>query len=257
MGTLLITVAAALTQARRLTVDGFFNLYAGRWIAEHGIPSHDPLTIAGQGRPWLDQQWLAHVAYYASWQVGGYAAVALVCALAAAAGFGMLFRLLRGLGASALASCLWSIAALLASLSSVTPRAQVFGFPLFVALLFWLLAGDRSAQRWQRWWVVPLVVLWGNVHGSVLLAVALVVSRSLVDAFHAARARHPRAAVLHCPRRAPSPPPARPLPLPLTPLTGVSASRSRPLRASPHREAPPWRRLLYTSLTASVLSVIG
>jgi hypothetical protein len=180
-----------------LTVDGFLNLYAGRWIAEHGIPLTDPFTLVGQGRPWLDQQWLAHLAYYVSWQAGGYAAVALLSALAVAAGFGLLFWLLRGLGATALASCLWSLAALVASLSSVTPRAQVFGFPLFVALLFWLLAEDRSARRWQRWWVVPLVALWGNLHGSVLLAVALVVTRSLVDAFLALRFRRPREAVLH------------------------------------------------------------
>jgi hypothetical protein len=168
--------------SRTITVDGFSNLYAGREVVTSGIPRIDPFTIAGNAQPWIDHQWLAHAAYFLSWQVGGYAGVAVLCALAVTAGFALLFGLLRSRGGSPLASALWTLAALLACLSSVTPRAQVFAFPLFAGLLWWLLSSDRSPRRWQRWLVVPLVALWGNLHGSVLLGVTLVLVQSLWDA---------------------------------------------------------------------------
>jgi hypothetical protein len=192
----LLVLAAALAHARSLTVDGFLNLYTGRWVARHGLPHHDPLTIAGNGRLWFDQQWLANLLIFRSWQVGGYAGVVLLSALAVAAAFALLFLLLRSCGAAPVVSALWTIGALAASLSSVTPRAQVFAFPLFAALLWWLLLFDRPLPGWSRWLIVPLVVLWGNLHGSVLICVAVAAARCSWEALHAARDRRWRDAVL-------------------------------------------------------------
>jgi hypothetical protein len=161
-------------------------MYAGREVVTAGIPGADPFTMAGHAQPWVDQQWLAHAAYYLSWRAGGYPGVVLLCALVVTAGFALLFALLRSRGGTPVTCSLWTLAALLACLSSVTPRAQVFAFPLFAGVLWWLLS-DRSPRRWQRWLVVPSVALWGNLHGSVLLGVALVVAQCSWDAIREVR----------------------------------------------------------------------
>ena len=70
-------------------------------------------------------------------------------------------------------------------------RSQAFAMPLFAALV-WLLARDaRQADR-RIWLVLPLLVVWANVHGSVLLGCGLVLLRCAVAAAIALRARERR-----------------------------------------------------------------
>lgn len=51
-------------------------------------------------------------------------------------------------------------------------RLQTFSLPLFALVV---LTVARQAQQPDRgiWWVVPLVALWGNLHGAVLLGVCV------------------------------------------------------------------------------------
>src|SRR5205823_1738302 len=65
--------AVAITAgfARLLTQDGWLALVAGREIAQHGLPSHDHLTVWSNGRAWVDEQWLGQLAFYGAHAVGG------------------------------------------------------------------------------------------------------------------------------------------------------------------------------------------
>src|SRR5688572_26980309 len=44
--------------------DTWMVILGGREVVEHGLPSHDTLTIWTQGREWIDQQWLAQLVFY-------------------------------------------------------------------------------------------------------------------------------------------------------------------------------------------------
>jgi PAS domain-containing protein len=55
-------------------------------------------------------------------------------------------------------------------------RAQTLALPLFV-LLYALLRSDARAPSARILWCVPLLALWANLHGSVLLGAVLVVVR--------------------------------------------------------------------------------
>ena len=54
-------------------------------------------------------------------------------------------------------------------------RAQSFAYPLF-ALTLWLVVADSRAPRLRArtWLVLPVLVLWANTHGSVLIGAAMV-----------------------------------------------------------------------------------
>jgi hypothetical protein len=52
-------------------------------------------------------------------------------------------------------------------------RPQTFAYPLFVAVL-WLLATDARSPSNRGFATLPILVLWANLHGSVLLGAALV-----------------------------------------------------------------------------------
>ena len=51
-------------------------------------------------------------------------------------------------------------------------RAQMMSLPLF-ALLILILRCEHSKPSRRIWWVVPLVAVWGNLHGAVLVGIAV------------------------------------------------------------------------------------
>jgi hypothetical protein len=177
---LLLAVAAgtfdliALTWGRMLCADTWLDLTGGRWILAHGLPHTDALTVGGRGRVWVDQQWLAHLIYYGAWKLGGYPLVGALSSLAIAAAVGLLGALMLRRGAPAVVMLAACTVTVLVMLFSAEVRAQTLVYPLFAVLAWMLLAGDGE-PRWDRraLLVLPLLVLWANLHGSALLAVAL------------------------------------------------------------------------------------
>jgi hypothetical protein len=159
----------ALSTGRLVALDTYFDLYAGRFVAAHGLPATDPFTVAGHGRAWVDQQWLAHLAYYGAWRLGGYALLGALAALLVGSAFALVAALARRRGAGPGATALTVALAALAGVPAAIVWAQDFAYPLFAATL-WLLvtAGPR-----RRLLLLPLLVLWANLHGSVLVGCAL------------------------------------------------------------------------------------
>jgi hypothetical protein len=171
----LVFAAVAISWGRVFFSDTYISLTSGRYIHAHGLPSTDHLTVAGSGRPWVDQQWLAHLFMYDLWRVGGDAAVGAASALAFALAFGMLAVLLLRRGAAPVGVLFALGAALVQCLMFAETRAQSFAYPLFVGLLWIVLT--QSDRTWLRRaaLILPLLVVWANVHGSVLLGVAVVI----------------------------------------------------------------------------------
>src|SRR2546423_6589379 len=105
-GTLVVVVAAfaavLIAHLRTaLAADGWMALLSGRVVAQHGLPSHDTLTIWGHGRKWVDQQWLAQLVLYELERLGGLRLVLLVHAALVTLGLGGAAALPPRLGGSA------------------------------------------------------------------------------------------------------------------------------------------------------------
>jgi hypothetical protein len=169
-----VAVVLALPFVTVLQADSFKALYDGRWIASHGLPSVEALTLAAHGRAWIDEQWLGELAYYESWALGGYGLVAVISALAIGGAYAILAAVMLRRGASRLVVAAASLFALLTGYAWTFTRAQDLALPLFAALLAICLTDSeyRDPQR-RLALLVPLLVLWANIHGSVLLGAAL------------------------------------------------------------------------------------
>ncbi|MGZ4430757.1 MAG: hypothetical protein ACXVYV_03835, partial [Gaiellales bacterium] len=164
----------AVSASRLLQVDSFVTLYSGRAVALHGLPHTDMLTVAAHGRPWIDQQWLAHWLFYELWSLGGYPLLGACSSLLIASAFGLLAALLISRGSTPVRALIWTGAAFVVCQLNMQIRAQSFAYPLFVALL-WLILSDDRGGRFQRRILlgIPLLVVWANLHGSVLLGSGL------------------------------------------------------------------------------------
>src|SRR5262249_19011732 len=54
-----------------VVADSWLTLLGGREIAALGIPHTDTLAVITHGQPWVDQQWLAQLAYWGVYRLGG------------------------------------------------------------------------------------------------------------------------------------------------------------------------------------------
>jgi len=188
-------VAPAFMQ---LQADSFRDLYLGRWIVEHGFPLREVFAIANRGGRWVDQQWLSDAIAYGTWKLAGYQGLALVNAGAFAVAYAMLAGLMRWRGASVALAVSFASFAMVSAFTLVFIRAQMLVLPLFVALL-WLCLDDAAHDdlRWRTVLLVPLLVLWANMHGSALLGTAIATAYLLYRSGRMARLHQRRSASLY------------------------------------------------------------
>ena len=178
---LVITVASAyavlMTASLSVQVaqDTWLALVGGRGVAEGGLPTDDYLTAWSLGEQWVDQQWLGQLVFYGLDALGGLKLVLLLHAVLASCAFSLAIAFARRRGGSQRMVARVSILALSAILIvTTTIRTQTFGYLLFVAVL-WLTIEDFSRPSRRALWLVALLALWANIHGSVLLGAGLVV----------------------------------------------------------------------------------
>ena len=126
-----LSLMVSLEYSRYLFADSYYDLYAGRWIVQHGIPHRNVVTVVAHGAPWVDQQWFAHVLLYAAWAAGGYPAVALLSSLVLTSGFAVLALAMRSRGVPPTRMFGWTCAAIIVYLGNIVIRAQSFAYPLF------------------------------------------------------------------------------------------------------------------------------
>ena len=161
-------------------VDLAYQVRAGELIlSTGGVPTTDTFTFTVAGMPWLDQQWLAQVAFALIHRAGGWELLAVLRALLVSATFGFVLAAAMARGAVPRMASLLALAAFVLAAPTLALRPQLFGILLF-AMLLWLVA-DRHRHRRRLWLAPVLVVLWANVHGSVVLAPVLLGYACLED----------------------------------------------------------------------------
>ena len=167
-----MTFIALLIGLGSLNDNSFFtHLATGRIIWDsHHIPGHDPYSWTALGHPWVVQSWLASVLYAGAEKIGGPGGVLILIAVTSAVLGALVWKLTAPAGA------------LLGRLLIVAPviivgvdggwveRPLLFGL---ISLTLVLLAAEG---RLDPRWLVPVMWMWVNVHGSFplgLVAIAL------------------------------------------------------------------------------------
>lgn len=152
--------------------DSWLSFVDGRLIAQHWLPHVDTLTFWSLGRPWVDQQWGAHLALYEAMAHGGLIAALLLAVGCIAVALAVLAVAARKLGASPRSAAIGVALPLLGAPWLAQLRTQTLALPFFAAL-YALLALDSRRPSRRVLWVLPLLVVWANLHGSVALGAGL------------------------------------------------------------------------------------
>jgi hypothetical protein len=167
------TSLLALSMPKLVVQDTWLAFVDGRLIAHRGLPHVDTLTFWSLGRPWTDQQWGAHLALYELAQHGGVRVAVLVGMLCVVTALLIAAVATRKLGASPRSAAIGLLLPLVGAPWMTQVRTQSLALVPFV-VVYALLALDARNPGRRVLLVLPLLVVWANLHGSVALASGLV-----------------------------------------------------------------------------------
>ena len=185
-----LAAAIVLFSASRTVADPdlWWHLRVGNDILDTGdVTGDDTYSYLSGDVPWMNHEWLAESLFAAVWRAGGEPALVLLKMAVAMAVAWLVGRRLWRSGVSLLAASLVTVTGVIGMLPTLgSVRPQIFTILLVVVVLL-LLDRPIAAGARARWWIPALVALWINLHGGVILGVALVGLWLLVEMLAARR----------------------------------------------------------------------
>ena len=187
--------------------DALTNLAVGRYIHQAGaVPAADPFTFSARPTTWSNPEWFGSLIWYGAYRLGGEGALQGVKLSLLVLAWLLLWLLAVRGGAGP-----WlTLALLLVLLPGTAWRFTLRNHlhTLWLVPLYGLFLQATLAGSWRRWLpaLIPLGILWANLHSSfvigwVLLAAALAGAlargdKPLVRALAAVLALHPLLALV-------------------------------------------------------------
>ena len=174
--------------------DTYWHLATGRWIlAHHGVPATDPFSYTAVGRPWVTHEWLSEVVMALFYNAFGWGGLRLLTALASLATALLLANRLRR-------SLPWLAALIVMAFSfwvllrHVLERPHMIALPILVLWTLELMRA-REQDRTPSLCLLPLMVLWANLHASYVFGI-IVACFFALEAFLGAKGRRFRTAAM-------------------------------------------------------------
>ena len=167
--------ALLLVAGNRLLADPdtYWQITIGQWIFDHrAVPVSDIYSFTFTGKPWISTQWLAQLFYGQAYAIGGWAGVVVLTALPIALTFGILARFLERRVGEIATLILLSISFAIA-LPHLLARPHALALPVMVAWVGTLLSASERREA-PSFWLIVLMALWANLHGSFVFGLMLV-----------------------------------------------------------------------------------
>lgn len=153
--------------------DTNWHVAVGRWMLAHGaVPHVDLFSYTFAGKPWVADEWGSEVLLGAAYLAFGWSGVALATAIAISLTMAVIAletapRLPVAAGAASVAlpfMTLWPM---------LLARPHILALP---ALAIWVagLLRARRDGRTPALWLLAVMLVWANLHGSYLFGVGLV-----------------------------------------------------------------------------------
>jgi len=150
--------------------DTGFHVRTGEIILDTlSIPRTDPFSFTRAGAPWVAWEWLSDVALGAAHRAAGLNGILVLSATLLALTMAVGYRQTSNACGRPLVALVVIVLAAFSSLQHWLARPHLVTL-LFAALSFALLEGHRRRGGRRVYWLLPLTMLWANLHGGFLVA---------------------------------------------------------------------------------------
>ena len=172
LGLALLVLAVASGFQKIRSPDYWWHLSIGNWMAANGtIPTTDVFTYTVPGAPYIDAHWLFQLGLAAVHNVGGHEGVVIAKALHAIALVAILVTVGWRRNRPFITVISLALVVLIAG-ERLLARPEAPSFVLLAAIVALLERNERRGDAWI-YAIVPLQLLWANVHGLFAVGIAL------------------------------------------------------------------------------------
>jgi len=152
--------------------DTYWHIRAGEWMMAHrGVLRFDIFSYTMPGAPWHTQEWLAEVLMALAWRAGGWVAIHLLFAASTGVTAGLVGFFVRK-RLDMIPSLLTVVLGLCCVSASLLARPHVLTLPLLAAWTCGLVLA-REQNKPPSFWLIAVIPLWANLHGSFAFGLAL------------------------------------------------------------------------------------
>ncbi|MHB8537351.1 MAG: hypothetical protein ACYDCS_04930 [Candidatus Dormibacteria bacterium] len=155
--------------------DFWWHLRAGQLIIQHaGLLGNDPFTYTVPTHHWTMHEWLNEVLFAVEFAVGGLGLIVLVLSAVTWLGLLAVMQKARLRHPSRGVLGLGMLVAVVAGFPIWGPRVQMITFA-FSALTLFLVERYMVRGGKAMWLLVPVFVLWSNLHGEFVIGLGFIV----------------------------------------------------------------------------------
>jgi hypothetical protein len=151
--------------------DTFWHIRAGEWmVAQGAVLRADIFSASVPGAPWHTQEWLAEILMALAWRAGwpGIHLLFAACAGVTAGAVGFFVRR----RVEMVPALLTVVLGLSCVTGSLLARPHMLTLPLLAIWTAGLVAA-REKDSAPSWWLIAVMPLWANLHGSFAFGLAL------------------------------------------------------------------------------------
>jgi hypothetical protein len=172
----------AVRQSVSIDPDLWWHLKAGQQIIDtRSIPHTDDYSFTKQGSEWVAHEWLSEVIMEVIYRVSGLVGLVTIFSLIIVIALWLTYRRCDGRPYAAGIAILFGAAA---SSPLFGVRPQMLTLLLASVYIVLLERFDPKEKTRRLWWLVPLMLLWVNLHAGFALGLALIglyIVRAVLD----------------------------------------------------------------------------
>src|SRR5712692_1858517 len=157
-----------------LLVDGDagWHIRTGEYILDHhAVPRHDLYSFSKPNAPWYAWEWGSDIIDAWLHRLAGLKGVVLLAGVVIAAFATTLVRRMVWRGVHLFIAMVVALLGVGAASIHFLARPHIFTL-LLLSVSVWILEADRKESSRRIWWLVPLTVVWTNLHGGFLVLIA-------------------------------------------------------------------------------------
>ncbi|HML18217.1 MAG TPA: hypothetical protein VK419_14405 [Bryobacteraceae bacterium] len=167
-----MSAGAAGWQGLLADADVGWHIRTGQWILQHhAVPHQDLYSFSKPGAPWYAWEWLTDVIDGSLYSLAGLKGVVLMAGVVIAIFATTLIRRMVWRGVHLFAAMVIALLGVGAASIHFLARPHIFTL-LLLSISIWMIEADLKKSSRRIWWLVPITVVWTNLHGGFLALIA-------------------------------------------------------------------------------------
>ena len=150
-----------------------WHIRTGEYILNHhAVPTHDLYSFSKPDAPWYAWEWLTDVLDGGLHRIAGLKGIVLMAAVLIALFAVTLVRRMVHRGVHLLVALMVALLGVGGSSMHFLARPHLLTL-LLLSISVWVIEEDRKRPGSRIWWLVPLAMVWTNLHGGFLALIAV------------------------------------------------------------------------------------